>query len=169
MSRAAKRRPTPTSVDQRQLNLLTELGISAPVEVPEPPAEPAPGGCDDDQRLRRCLHEAIKESGRSREEIAVTMSQLAGRSITVAMLNTWTAPSRPNNFPAQYLRAFCLAIGEAASQPVWELLHEGTGTMAVDRRLCEYIRQGQLAVMTFWLEREQLDGMSRLSAVTGGR
>lgn len=166
MSRSSARRATPTTRDQRQMSLLGALGVEPLVEVPE--AAPVPAGqCDDDQRLRRGLNELIKASGKSREDIAARMSQLTGQSITVAMLYTWTGPSRTNNFPLRYLRALIIAC-EADAAGLLDRVLQSTGYAAVDQQAAALARLGQLYALMTWTQSEA----GRLTAalpVTGGR
>lgn len=158
MKRRATRRPARTTDDQRQLSLLDEIGAPALVEVPE--VLPLPdGGCDDDQQVRRAVNQLIKMSNKSREEIAAAMSRWAGTTITVAMLNTWTAPSRVNKFPLGYLWSFLLACGVDAS-PLLVPLLEGTGYTVVDQQVAVLARLGQIAAVMAWAQGETV----RLSA-----
>lgn len=78
-----------------------------------PTPEVTPGSFDDTGLVRFTLIQSIKKSGKSRAEIAETMSFLLGRQVTEAMLNAFTAESRGDRrFPAEYDRAFCAATGD---------------------------------------------------------
>jgi hypothetical protein len=98
--------------DDRQMKLgLTE----ALQEVPAP--EPAPGSANFDLELRALLSKALKQTTKSRAQVAADMTDLiygdtdAG-SITAAQLNSWTAGSHENwRFPAAFLPAFLIATG----------------------------------------------------------
>lgn len=158
MTRRATRRGARTTHDRRQLSLLDQVGAPPLVEVPESHPVPA-GSCDDDQRVRRGLNQIIKSSGKSREDIAVAMSRWAGTTITVPMLNTWTAPSRANNFPMRYLRALILACAADASALLDPVL-DGTGYRAIDQDVAALARLGQVAALMAWGQREA----ARLSA-----
>ena len=89
--------------------------------VPREP-EPVPGAFDFDLQLRNLLNRAIKESPKSRAEIAAAMTDLvfgdAGDGeITKVQLDSWTAPSRGDwRFPLCYLPAFV-----KAADAVWLL------------------------------------------------
>ena len=73
------------------------------------------GAFNIDVRLRAVMSQAIQESGKSRDEIATTMSYLLGRRISVRMLNDWTSPSHENHgIQARYLPALCEALGDDA-------------------------------------------------------
>jgi len=66
-------------------------------------------------RLSQAMAEAIRRSGLSRWEAAGRMSHLLGREITKYMLDGWTAESKEGHrFPAEFLPAFCLAVGSRA-------------------------------------------------------
>jgi hypothetical protein len=69
-----------------------------------------------DAQLRRALSNAIKKSGKSREQIAAEMEEVGGSDpdvpVSRAMLDAWTAPSRGSwRFPAIYLAAFIHVTG----------------------------------------------------------
>lgn len=91
-----------------------QLSLDRYFEVERRP-EPTPGALDYDARVRNLLSTAIKESDRSRAEIAAAMTDLvygdAGEGeITKAQLDSWTAPSRADwRFPLAYLPAFVKA------------------------------------------------------------
>jgi hypothetical protein len=65
-----------------------------------------------DLRFRKALHDAIKSSHLSREQIAMKMSELLGREVTKDMIDSWTAESREgmNNIWAVNLPAFCHVV-----------------------------------------------------------
>lgn len=94
--------------DPAQLSLLDALAGAAAEQV----NGTAPAG-DVDGRLRAAVAAAIKESPRTREQIAERMTAELGVTVTVAQLNAWTAESKggTHRFPASYLPAFCAAAG----------------------------------------------------------
>lgn len=102
----------PRADDARQMKLgLTE----ALQEAPAP--EAMPGSANFDLELRALLAKALKQSTKSRAQIAADMTDLiygdtdAG-SITAAQLNSWTATSHEAwRFPAAFLPAFLMATG----------------------------------------------------------
>lgn len=167
MTRRARRRGARTTNDQRQLSLLDQVGAPPLVQVPEAHAVPA-GGCDDDQRVRRALNTLIKSSGSSREEIAARMTGLTGQTITVPMLNTWTAPSRTNNFPLRYLRPLILACATDAC-PVLDTVLDGTGYTAVDQDVAALARLGQVAALLAWGQGEAARLAAGLPVATARR
>ena len=68
-----------------------------------------------DAAVRQSLAAAIKRSGKSREEIALSMSRAIGRTISVNMLNAYTSPARAGwRFPLAWIWAFCAATGDDA-------------------------------------------------------
>lgn len=69
-----------------------------------------PGSINDASTIRAMLAESIKRSGKSREQIAETMSRLTGTMVTERRLNAFTAESRESfKFPLELARAFCMA------------------------------------------------------------
>ena len=61
------------------------------------------------ESLRLALCEDIKQCSLSRHQIAGEMSHLLGATITKAMIDSWTAESKPQNrVPAEYLSAWCV-------------------------------------------------------------
>jgi hypothetical protein len=62
-----------------------------------------------DGRLRALLAGAIKGSRYSREEIALRMREATNETVSRAMLDAWTARSKPHRFPLSLLPAFCHA------------------------------------------------------------
>jgi hypothetical protein len=70
------------------------------------------GSLNCEAELRVALCEAIDGSPHDRYEIARRMSELTGKKITKAMLDTWTAESKPlHRFPYEFSAAFEAACG----------------------------------------------------------
>lgn len=68
------------------------------------------GSINDAGMVRAILVESIKQSGKSRAQIADIMSRLTGTEITERRLNAYTAASREDfSFPIELARAFCMA------------------------------------------------------------
>ena len=153
------RRTTRTVTDRRQLSLLTDLADL--VAIPDRSSDV--GNADDDQALRRAINRLIRASRYDRDEIAGRMGQLAGRPITSAMLNTWTAPSRTNAFPARYLRALILACDTDASGLLSILLAD-TGHVVIDAQTARQVRIGQCYALMLQAQHEaaRLTGSAEL-------
>jgi hypothetical protein len=85
--------------------------------LPQAAPQPAPrGSLNWDGELRAALSEAIRQSDKSRAEIAVAMEDALGADpnypVSVSTLDAWTAPSRTDwRFPLLYLPAFIEATG----------------------------------------------------------
>lgn len=62
-------------------------------------------------RFMVAAREAIRLAPKSRETICDEMTHLTGQTVTVHMLNGWTAESHPHRLPAELLPAFCQATG----------------------------------------------------------
>jgi hypothetical protein len=79
--------------------------------IPEE-SKPLAGSMNDAALLRAVLVRSIRQSNKSREQIAEEMSYLVGRKITVRMLNAFTAESKEDNrWHAELDRAFCYVTG----------------------------------------------------------
>ena len=92
------------------------------------PCAPAPvgGSLDYATELRCVLSDALKQSPRSRHEIAARMSELTGQDITKSMLDSWTAESKsPWRFPFEFAAAFEAACESTCLQ---ELLGRKRGS-----------------------------------------
>jgi hypothetical protein len=107
----ASPRPNSASTEnrERRISAKRQQGL---FEVNE---NTAPGSVNDAGTIRAMLADAIKESGKSRAQIADVMSQLTGTQITERRLNAYTAESRDDvRFPLELLRAFCMATDNFA-------------------------------------------------------
>lgn len=79
-------------------------------EVPVP-TTPLPGALNFGLVLRNLLSELLKQSEKSRVEIAICMSELTGETITKHQLDSWTAESREGwRFPLEYMPAIEVAL-----------------------------------------------------------
>ena len=79
--------------------------------------QPTPGSLNDSEIVRGLITKTIRESNKSREQIAEEMSVLCGDRITVRMLNSYTCEAaEQHRWPTQYTRAFCHVVGN------WNLL-----------------------------------------------
>lgn len=95
------------------------------------PSAPQIGSYDCGAELARLASDAIRHSGKSRERVAVEMSDLLGTRVTVAQLNAWTAEGKPaHRFPAEYLGAFAFVTGDVRAL---ELLVKQAGAHLVGR------------------------------------
>jgi len=73
------------------------------------PAQPKmlPGSQNIGMEIRHLLSDILKQSPKSRYEIAARMSELLGADISKHQLDSWTADSRDGwRFPLEYLPAF---------------------------------------------------------------
>jgi hypothetical protein len=60
--------------------------------------------------LKAALARDLTQSRFPRDQVAARLTVLLGRSVTVAILDTWTAPSKDQHrFPLEYLPAWCEA------------------------------------------------------------
>lgn len=91
-------------------------------------------------RIKRAVAEAMKDSGRTREDIAEQMSEyLGGEKVTVLMLQQYTSTANEShNIPAHRLMALFAVTGDA------RLLNEllaGSGFIAVHGRYESLLRR----------------------------
>ncbi|RJF94840.1 hypothetical protein D3874_03225 [Oleomonas cavernae] len=118
--------PRARSADTRQGSLLVEFEA-----VGQPPG-PAEGSLDIAAELCAALARAIKDCPLSRAEIAARMSDLTGKAITEAMLNSWTSKAHDGwRFPFEFAPAFEVATG---SQCLQLLLARKRGTLIMTPR-----------------------------------
>jgi hypothetical protein len=67
-----------------------------------------------DQAVRGALGAAMKQTDRSRAQIADDISRLTGQKVTLRMLDDFTAESKSGyRFPAAWLAAFCVATRDS--------------------------------------------------------
>ena len=135
-----------------------QLTLDGICQIPPAP-RPSPGSLDLDTELCGVLSGAIRRSERSRTDIAATMSELTGRTISVHMLNAWTAEGRPQYcFPLRYACAFEVAT-DCADLQLLMARHRGslvlTGRDAIAAQLGQVKRrQRELRRLENRLERE---------------
>lgn len=61
--------------------------------------------------LQAAIRDAIRRAPKSRETIALEMTELTGIPVRVSQVNNWTAESHPHRMPTELLPAFCQATG----------------------------------------------------------
>ncbi len=95
------------------------------------------GSFNVDARIRAILSDALKKSPLSREVVAAKMSELLGREVSKARLDSWTAESKENNrIPFDSAMAFCEVTGSLDAFQ-----------MAAEMLRC-YLIKGQDALLT---------------------
>lgn len=88
-----------------------QMTLDALFVIPKTPVQ-IPGSLNYAVELRHVLSQALKESPKSRYEIAAKMSEQLGIEITKNQLDAWTAESRDQwRFPLEYAAAFEAACG----------------------------------------------------------
>lgn len=66
-----------------------------------------------DAKVRSLVAAAIRDSKKSRSQIAGELGERVGRAVTVRMLDDYTANSKVNaRFPAAWIEAFCAVTGD---------------------------------------------------------
>lgn len=72
-----------------------------------------PGALNDDSLVRGIITSSIKQSGKSREQIAEEMSESLAVQVTARMITSFTAESKElHRWPGAWDRAFCQATGD---------------------------------------------------------
>jgi hypothetical protein len=75
--------------------------------------KPLPGSLNDDSLVRGLVTDAIKRSGKSREQIADEMQSMLAVPVTARMIASFTAESKElHRWPGAWDRAFCAATGD---------------------------------------------------------
>jgi len=79
--------------------------------------EPKTGTLNVTLQLQEVIDKCIGQCPVSRDIIAGRMSELTGREITRAMLDSWTSSAKQKHrFPAEFLPAFCTAV--SSDEPI---------------------------------------------------
>lgn len=95
-----------------------QFDLDALFEIPQP-IPSTEGSLDYESQLCRTLSRALKETPRSRAQVAADMSVTLGKTITESMLNTWTAESRDlHRFPFAFAAAFEAACETTCLQQI---------------------------------------------------
>lgn len=156
--RVRKRRspaPRKRCADPDQMNFDALLGALDPgldlIEVPVAPAT-VPGGLDFDLRMRRLLKRALDACPLGHDQVAEAVSALTGRTVTVAMIYSWTGQSRPHRFPAELLPAFCAALGNTI---LLAGLADACGCRVAESQELQLARLGQLWLIVHHAQAEQ--------------
>lgn len=116
--------------------------------------ESAPGSLNIDAQIRGLVTMALKQTRLSRYEVAGKMSELLGKEITKATLDSWSAESKENHrFPLSYLPAFCRATG---SREILRFLADKCGGFYIESAEALYTEFGRIEQMKKeLLEREK--------------
>jgi hypothetical protein len=106
---------------------------------------PMPGSLNDDSLVRAIVTEGIRNSTKSREQIADEMTLLLADKVTIRMLNSYTSEAaEQHRWPAQYTRAFCYVIQD------WSLLRciaERAGFRLITAEEAELLELGRQFLM----------------------
>ncbi|UFZ05473.1 hypothetical protein LQG66_03915 [Bradyrhizobium ontarionense] len=90
-------------------------------------------------RIAQAMTEAIKDDGRSREEIADAMSQVLGERVTVEVLYQYSSPANErNNIPAHRLMALVAVTGDVR---ILNAALQDTSFIAIEQRFEPLIRR----------------------------
>lgn len=61
--------------------------------------------------VRAILSADLKECEKSREQVALDLSEIVGTRITLAMIDAMVAPTKANRFPAEWIPAWIRVTG----------------------------------------------------------
>jgi hypothetical protein len=124
------------------------------------PDTPVNGSCDVDAQLRGIINEAIRESKKSREQIAELMSTVLNGKITKVQIDGWTRADSDRYIPLQHIHAFEIACGTVG---ITEYLCKLHGGKFIDQKSSDVMDLGQLQVFKAQLavkERELKRGLA---------
>ncbi len=116
-------------------------------------ASPQPGSLNVDLELRIAINEAIRLSGKDRNQIRCELYELTKTDLGVHVLNTWTAESKSKNsenedqnnnkrwgIPAEMVPALCHVTGD--TRPLKILLRViGLEVMSKEQQVALYISE----------------------------
>jgi len=119
---------------------------------------PAPGSLNDRNIVRAIVTESIRNSEKSREQIAEELTVLLGERVTVRMLNSYTSEAAEmHRWPLQYARAFCFAVSDwtllraIAERSGFQMITKSEGELLTLGR--EYLKQKRSAEQIALLEK----------------
>lgn len=101
------------NVDNSQLDIFSLIKeLSRKQE--EASASPSTNGkASIDAAVRSLISAALKQSPKSRYEVAASMSEILGVEISKSQLDAWSAESKvEHRFPLVYTAAFCIATAD---------------------------------------------------------
>jgi len=122
--------------DPNQIDFFNQLEAKGEVQVPSEPAR-APINAN---KIKMAISEAIKHSPFERAEICRQISELAGREVTVAMLNAYTSQARTTHqVPSDLLAPMTIILGPS----ILKIIAEDSGCTLAERREMQLARIGQ--------------------------
>lgn len=93
-----------------------------------------------DAAIRVAAQADLRECRQSRSEVALSISGLAGRQISLAQIDAWVAPTKPHRIPLDLLPAWVKVTG---SPRILKLIAASSGYQIADgteQKLAEYGR-----------------------------
>lgn len=136
----AKTRRAP---DPRQMTIDDYIAMITEDTLPEKPEN---GSCDVAPQLRGILNEVIRESQKSRDEIAELMTRALGleKEITKSQIDGWTREDGDRYIPLEYMPAFEQICD---SRAVTEYLCKFHGGRFIDKRRGKMMDLGQVLLL----------------------
>jgi hypothetical protein len=93
--------------------------------------------------IKAVLVADLRECRWSREEVAMRLTDMAGRPITEATIDAWTARTKPHRFPADLVPAWVRITG---STRLLHALCEDSGMHAADASDREFAELGRAQI-----------------------
>lgn len=126
--------------DPNQINFFNALEGRDEIHIPAEPSK-APINAN---KIKLAISEAIKHSHFDRPEICRQISELAGREVTLAMLNAYTSQSRTTHqVPSDLLAPVTIILGPS----ILKVIAEDSGCALAERREMQLARIGQFYMM----------------------
>ncbi|MBL4800893.1 MAG: hypothetical protein JKY45_03295 [Emcibacter sp.] len=126
--------------DPNQINFFNALDATNDIHIP---AEPGKAPINPN-KIKLAISGAIKHSHFDRAEICRQISELAGREVTVAMLNAYTSQSRTTHqVPSDLLAPMSIVLGPS----ILKVIAEDAGCTLAERREMQLARIGQFFIM----------------------
>lgn len=146
--------------DPNQINFFNTLDSTDHVQVPPEPSK-APINTN---MIKLAISEAIKYSHFDRPEVCRQMSELAGREVTVAMLNAYTSQSRiTHQVPSDLLIPMTIVLGPS----ILKVIAEASGCTLAERQEMQLARIGQFFLMQQKAEQQIEEAINDLPLMRG--
>lgn len=126
--------------DPNQIDFFAALESKGDVQVPPEPTR-APINAN---KIKLAISQAIKHSHFERAEICRQISELAGRTVTAAMLNAYTSQARTTHqVPSDLLAPMTIVLGPT----ILKVIAEDSGCTLAERREMQLARIGQFYII----------------------
>ncbi|MCC6301781.1 MAG: hypothetical protein IT489_03155 [Gammaproteobacteria bacterium] len=140
---------------------MSALAKPSDIAIRESLAKPRPVSEDPDisVAIKHALVRDARESTHSRAEIADRLTAAAGRAITVAQVDAWTAATKPHRFPAELVPAWVMVT---RSRRLLDLLCRAAGLYLADQTTYDLAEYGRTQIREQKLHAAAVDLRSSL-------